>query len=83
MEEETYQKLFKIIERVSQEKDTSNDGILNIPFYYFEFNSTLTNKEQIKVDRKINSTTRLDQKIKQKILCVTNNEAFSMCQLWH
>ena len=42
MEEETYQKLFKIIERVSQERDTSNDGILNIPFYYFEFNSTLT-----------------------------------------
>lgn len=36
--EETYQKILKIIDRLSAPIDTSRAGILELPQYYFEFN---------------------------------------------
>lgn len=45
MEEKYFQKLLEIIERLANDRDVSQDGILERPFYYFEFNPNSTNKE--------------------------------------
>lgn len=45
MKKEIYQELLKIIETLSKQRDISHDGILEMPFYYFEFDPNSTNKE--------------------------------------